>query len=183
MRTLTATAERLLDDLPPYLRSDPHAQGYTLAFANEADRAWAMLNSLATKFLPHSADDEFRTLGMWERLLGLPVEPVGISEDDRSTKVVAFFRSRKAASGAKWLELLTTALGSGDWTHQEGPGDYEVTITIPFASGGYSAVAVESLLRKITPAHLVVNAQYAEGFIIGDSPGDPLGSKIGEDSI
>lgn len=108
-------------------------------------------------------------LSMWETLLNLPVNPSGVSLADRRSKVQAHIQKRNSGAGSDWVAVLTEGLGPVAWTHQEGPGPYQVTILIPYVAGSYSAGQVAALARAITPAHLDLSVGYAEGFLVGIS--------------
>jgi hypothetical protein len=133
--------------------------------------------------LPHSLDDQYRFLSMWERLLGLPVAPVGVSLEARRSQVRGAVMARKASSGADWVSLVTTALGTTLWDYEEGPGPYQVVLSFPWSEGGYSVSTVLALARRVTPAHLQLNATYEGGFIVGVDFTDPAGSVINEGLI
>lgn len=159
----------MLDDLPPYEADDPSFQNLVNCFAKEIDRIEDVANDIRTKLFPQNADDTYMTLSMWEKLLGLTVSPTGVSIEDRRAAVLSNIRKRNAGSGASWVDLMTTAIGTLAWSHSEGPGDNQITISAPYSSGTYNAGNSAVLARRITPAHLEILATYDEGFIIGVS--------------
>lgn len=176
-RTLSFMGTKLLDDMPPYLQDSPEAQAVENALGNELQRIQDAADRFRSKVLPSSADDEFRTMGIWELTLGLPVEPPDATLDERRTKVLANLRALRSAAGSTWEDLITLALNSGAWSYTEN-NDYSVTITFPYAAGGYTVQSVEALIRKITPAHIAVLASYSQGFIVADSFTDAAASVV-----
>jgi hypothetical protein len=166
---LAPKALEMLDDLPPYYQRDPHVQAYVHAVAIELQRLEDGMDSMRYGLFAQYANDERGTLALWEMLLGLPVRPEGISEADRKDKVLATLRGRSAGSAARWVETLTGALGATQWTHEEGPAPYQVTLRIPPEAGTYTAAQVVRIARAITPAHLDIVVAYGTGFLIGIS--------------
>ena len=172
---LTVLAQSLLADLPPYEADDPIVQNLLRAVSLELARINARAHDIIIRLFPQDADDRWRTLGMWETMLGLPIEPVGVSRATRSSLVAATVRSRNVGSGAHWTDLISQALVGVPWTQQEGPAAYTVTIRIPGGSSGYSTGQIRTFARKISPAHLVIESGTIGGFLIGiSSIGDAL---------
>lgn len=173
-RIVGTRAQAMLDLLPPYLAVDPNMIGVCIAVGNEIELLQQSGLDFAHKFFPANADDDFNTLGIWESLLGLPVMPPGISVEKRRAAVVSHFRARSVAEGKEWVARLSEALGVG-WTHEEGPGPYQITIRFPYAAGGYTPEVAVAFARAITPAHIDIVATFSEGFLIGISQvGDGL---------
>jgi uncharacterized protein YmfQ (DUF2313 family) len=165
----------MLDDMPPYEADEPRVRQLINAVALELERVENTAQDVVTKMFPQNADDTYRTLGLWEKLLGLPVEPAGVAVSLRQAAVVASVRGRQAGSGASWVAVLTQALSTTAWTHQEGPADYTITIRIPYVLGGFHAGQVLVIARRVTPAHLDIAAGFVGGFLIGISDiGDAL---------
>lgn len=185
-----AKAVEWLEDLPPYYgvttqnnaegyEGDPIVLGLLNAMAGEYQRvdeaARALLVGGFPTHQPASEDlgvDTFRLLAFWENQLALPVEPPGVTVEQRRNTVLAHIRRRRASSEQEWYESLTEALGTTLWTYDfDGPAGI-VTIHMPFAGTSLTAVQVYSIARKITPAHLDVQFAYDEGFILDYSPLD-----------
>ena len=78
---------------------------------------------------------------------------------------------------------MTTARGTTLWDYSEGPNPYQIVLKFPWSAGGYSVSTVLALARRVTPAHLVLNATYEEGFIVGNDFDDPAASVINEGLI
>jgi uncharacterized protein YmfQ (DUF2313 family) len=167
--TLSDRALDLLGDLPPYERDDPAIQAIIAAVADEIAVLEATANEILQGLFPQNADDTYGTLSYYERLLALPVAPPGQSLDQRRAMVLSYLATRKSASAADWVATLNRALGGAVWSYEEGPGDYQVTLHIPYEEGGYTVSQVLNLARAITPAHLDVLGSFNEGFLIGIS--------------
>lgn len=179
--TLSPTTLRLLSYLPPTYGLDPDDTDALVVrvqstFATELDRARQVLLDMRDSTIPAMTDDRIGMLSRWERTLKLPVAPAGASIEQRRAKVVAAFKARRSASGQKWNDTMTTAIGSTAWTAEENaPAALQLRLTIPYSSGGVSAGAVERIARRITPAHLDIVMRYQQGFIVGVSRvGDAL---------
>jgi uncharacterized protein YmfQ (DUF2313 family) len=169
-------ADDMLAMMPPYLTSDPLVIAIMQAFGGEYQRIEDAQSAVSDAAFPSQANDELLPTGamvtlaqMWETLLGLPVNPVGVTILERRAKICAQIQTRTAGSGSDWVATLTAALGATPWSYEEGPGDYQVTIFIPHDVGSYSAEQLLILARKITPAHIDIVPAYDTGFLIGIS--------------
>lgn len=173
--TLSAKAQAILADLMPEMSEDTSVQIVIDALARELQRIEDAGYDIVQRMFAHNADDKYRTLGMWESMLGLPVEPPGIDLATRQNAVQALVQSRNSSSGLEWINLITIVLGSSGWTHQEGPSAYTVTLRVPYVAGGIVAGQLTRVAQRFTPAHLNLAATYDEGFLIGVSlMGDAL---------
>lgn len=170
-RVLTDTAVELLGTLPPYYRQDPLAQAVMQGIGGRVDELFALAEELRLRFtLPQNADDdEWGSLSYWERLMGLPVAPAGVTEARRLEVLLAHYRKREARTGAGWVALLTLLLGTTLWDYEEGPIPGHITITISDPTTSYAANVVALLARAITPAGYVINFAYTDGFLVGFS--------------
>jgi hypothetical protein len=167
--TLTARASALLADLPPYEANEPLVQRGYQAMANELDRMDAVREAIRAGLTPTTANDTYLGLSMLETTMKLPVAPVGVSVAARRSTLLAYLSARRSGKGSAWKALLTLALGNTPWTYFEGPGDYQITIKIGYASGSFTAGQVLILARAITPAHIDIVAAFDQGFLIGIS--------------
>lgn len=156
----------LLEDLPPYLAADAYAQATLDPLVREFDRIEQSMTRLRDKMMPQLCDDEFRTAALWETILELPVEPTGVSIEERRALILSHIRKRTASSSADWVDSLTNAIGS-EWGWELGPG-VGLTIRLPVIEGTFTAGQVYALARAITPAHLPLTVLYGEGFIVGE---------------
>jgi uncharacterized protein YmfQ (DUF2313 family) len=173
---LAEATKRMFEVLPPYYEGDDTMEAILDALGVEIERIDDFLEGFRFKTFPQNADDEFRTLGIWESRLGLPVEPAGQTIEQRRDLVLARLRGRNASSGADWVEALSTAMGGTALNYEEGPAAYTITIYLPFSSGSYNSVLVQSLARAITPAHLEIAVVFNQGFIVGEG-------RVGEDRL
>jgi hypothetical protein len=172
----------LLPDLPLYLQRDPLVQRVMTAYGWELGRIDYYARAVLAGFLGSEMSDVpvldrylAPVMAMWEKLLGLPVQPAGATTAERRAKVLAYIQKRNSGSGSDWVTLLQLALGA-TVVYEEGPGDYQVTFTLPIGSP-YTLTQVQALARDITPAHLTFDT-------IDPAPGDArlkIGiSKIGD---
>jgi hypothetical protein len=170
VRVLSAEATKLLDMVPPYYRGDPLSQAIMQAVGGRIAEAETLAFEVRRRFvLPqYAADDEYGSLAYWERLMRLPVNP-GADEARRKAVLLAHWRKRRARTGAGWVELLTLLLGTTLWSHAEGPVPGHVTITISNLATSYAANQIALLARQITPAGLVINFVFTDGFLVGYS--------------
>lgn len=166
---LSAKGASLLEDLPPELADAPEVQQVVDVLARELQRIEDAAAGIAADLFPATATDDYAALSMWESMLGLPVKLPGATTTQRQQLVLATIQQRGSASGLRWIDLISQALGTSGWVHQEGPGDYQVTITIPYSPGGLYGGQVVQLARRVTPAHLQVNSGFTGGFVIGVS--------------
>jgi hypothetical protein len=179
-RVLSAKAQDLLALMPPYMTSDPFTQAIVNAYANELQRIEDSGLALVMAGFPVVGDDTVllggaglaAMLSLYETLLLLPVAPAGVSLADRRTRVIAQLQKRHAGEETEWVATMQAALGTTAWSYQEGPADYTVTITLPYASGSFSAGQVLDLARQITPAHLSLSVSYSQGWLAGISLAD-----------
>ena len=160
--------EQMLGDLMPELTDSDDVRQVVRAAGVELARLEGMARAASASVLPTHATDVYGTLKMWEQLLGLPVAPAGSSEATRRSLVQASLRKLHTSSGADWVSAITEALGTDQWTHQEGPSAYQITILVPYGAGFVPAGIVE-LARRLTPAHLTIATGFTAGFLIGIS--------------
>jgi len=176
--TLSEKGTDVLLDLPPYEQDDPAIQALIDASSRELQRIEDYLNTVREKLRPHAADDEYQLLALWELMMGLPVEPTGISLATRKAIVLAAWKRRRAGAGIGWWNLISAVLGTEEWTHVENTAvDYQLTIEVPFESTDFRAGQLIDMLTRITPAHLSIVLIFAGGtrFIVGVSlVGDQL---------
>jgi Bacteriophage Mu-like, Gp48 len=165
----------MLNDLPPYLADDPWVRSIMDASARELKRVADMIATVRARLMPHNAGEQ--ALQLWESVLSLPINPPGVSFDDRRNKVLGALRTRSAVEGFEWIKTVTQILGTADWEHVEGPGPYAVSVAIP-SNIAYTIGTFETLLRRVTPAHLQISVTTASRFIIGGGIQDPTASLI-----
>jgi uncharacterized protein YmfQ (DUF2313 family) len=160
----------LIDDVPPYEHASHHVQAVLSVVANELARIEAARQALIQNFFPLQAD---ALLGLFEQLLGLPINPVNATLAARSQLVAAYMQRLKSEGrGLDWAALISQAVGTANWNYEEHiPGNaltppaHTVAVNIPQAAAGYAW----PLIRDLTPAHLVITEGYTGGFIVGSS--------------
>jgi Uncharacterised protein conserved in bacteria (DUF2313) len=162
---LSDMGDKILSHLPPYFWEDAMVLQTIDAVGRELARLESRMLDVRHRLYPQNSDDRYGILGMWEDLLGLPVNPSEVAVEDRRAAVLAHVRTRRQPSGAEWVATMSTLLGGG-WTHQEGPGDYTVTILIPYDPASYTTGRTRDLARRITPAHLVIEVGFLGGFLV-----------------
>jgi uncharacterized protein YmfQ (DUF2313 family) len=168
-RTITETGQTLLADLPPYLSDDGTVQGVIDTLAREQQRITDAADGIRRTAFPSQADDTYNMLLLWETLLGLPVKPPGVPDDQRRSKVLASLQGRDVGTGEGWTRAVAQAVGT-NWQQAENtPGPYQLTVTLPFAAGSYEGRQAENIIRTITPAHIDLLISYGTGFLIGVS--------------
>lgn len=168
-RTISETGQALLDDLPPYLSDDGTVQGVIDALAREQQRITDAADAVRRTAFPSQADDSYNMLSLWETLLGLPVKPPGVPDDQRRSKVLATLQGRDVGTGVGWTRAVEQAVGT-NWQQAENtPGSYQLTVTLPYAAGSYEGRQAANIIRAITPAHIDLLISYGTGFLIGIS--------------
>jgi hypothetical protein len=116
-------------------------------------------------------------LAIWEWVLDLPVAPGVLTTEQRRDRVLDELRLViQGGEGADWVATVDGIVG-GPWRYEEHvPGDatspdpYTIRIVIPYALGSVSAVYVQRAIREATPANMVIQVVYEEGFIFDESP-------------
>jgi hypothetical protein len=176
VRPMSLKADELLADLPPYEADSVWVQDVMDAVGREVERLDEFTEFIREGLRPQNATDQYRLLGMWETLMGLPVEPSGVSLIARQNRVTAAARRRKAGEGEGWVIAISLAIDTYAWTHSENdPGDYQLTVEMPFPSDAFNAGVLEAMLRAVTPAALQITVVYTDSFRVGISlVGDSL---------
>lgn len=172
-RVLTPLGVEMRDSLPPVLRESQDYLAVIHAVAKECERARAALEVVRAQFNPATATV---LLGVWERITRQTVAPVGKSESERQAAITA--RLRKMLSigkGSAWEEQVTALVGPG-WDYEEHiPGDGTsppvgtLRITLPFPPEGSRYLEARDAIREITHAHLELEFESSEGFILDES--------------
>lgn len=166
----------LLDDVPPFEWTSQQVQTVLRVVANELYRIEVARQALILNFFPATADV---LLGMFESLLGLPVEPPATLDARRQLVLAYMQRLKSEGRGLDWIAQITAAVGTTNWNYAEhdpanvgSPAANTVNVNIPQATAGYAW----PLITDITPAHLVINKGYTGGFIVGSTPVWPGGA-------
>jgi uncharacterized protein YmfQ (DUF2313 family) len=110
------TPADLLGEVPPFERTAYEVQAVLQVVANELFRLEQARQAVILNFLPSTAD---ALLPMFEQLLGLPVDPPGLTLASRQQLVLATMRRLKGQGrGLDW-EATITALFGTSWSYQE----------------------------------------------------------------
>jgi hypothetical protein len=162
--------QTMIDDLHPWQQDDPTIQNILSAIGAEVQRVQDKMLDLWMKLLPQNADDSYNSLTLWEMLVGvIPANNPVLTESQRSALVMGYIAAHGAGSRTAWENILTLALGESDWSFTQGPGDYQITLTLPTRSTQPLATAIIALADVVTPAHLQVFAGFTGGFLVGIS--------------
>jgi hypothetical protein len=172
-RVLTALGIEMRDSLPPVLRDSPHYLGVINALSRECERLAAKMEVVRAQLNPGAAD---LLLGVWERIVRETVEPGGESLAERRAAVTARLRKMLTiGEGSAWEEQVTALIGPG-WTYTEHiPGDATtpepgiLRIKLPFPPEGSRYLEARDLIREVTPAHLEIELESGEGFLLDES--------------
>lgn len=114
--TLTASTQKLLEALPPFEQGSKDVQAVLDVLARELDRLEAAKDTVRAQATPQSAD---LLLSAWESVLGLQVNPVGKTLQQRRDSVVGYVqRIKSIGTGPQWVAALTRLIGS-NWTYEE----------------------------------------------------------------
>lgn len=165
--TISDLGQQMLDDMHPWQADDPLTQNILSALGNEIDYLQSKMADVWTKWLPQSADDTYHTLTAWEMMVGIVTNPA-LTLQQRLNLLLAYIVGRDG-SRTTWVNILSTALGTTNWTYTQGPGDYQITLTLPSRSGNPVATQIVALAASVTPAHLQVFAGFTGGFLVGVS--------------
>lgn len=134
-RVLSTKAQDLADDLPPYLADDPTVKGLCAGMGAELQRVENMAKGIRDQAFPlGSTANDYRLLDLWEMILKLPTPSTTATIAQRRLRVALAIRRRRSASGSTWGDLLDERMGAGNWSYYEGPGDYQVTVTLPYGA-------------------------------------------------
>jgi hypothetical protein len=172
-RVLTARGEQWRSWLPVVVRDSPDHLAVIHACAVEMERLEAAIEQVRQQAFPQHADV---LLKVWEFMLRITIEPVGVSLADRRLVVLATLRKmRSTPEGRDWVDNVTALVGPG-WTYEEhdphdagSPPPYTVRISLPFAPSSSAYARAETLIRDITPAHLDLILAFPGGFLLDES--------------
>lgn len=162
------------DAAPVIYRDSPEHLAQWHCLAKELERVAARIEVVRDQFFPQRAS---LLLGVYERLVGVTVNPPGVALDDRRRLVLAGLRKMAGdGSGLAWQDQLTNLIGAGSWDYTEHiPGDSStpaadvVRVSLPFSPATSRFAQVKRFVRDITPAHVDVAYVYSGGFLLDES--------------
>ncbi len=170
MLPLTPLGESMLAELPSFLQSSSDFQAIQHSYAKEIERLEEHIKLAAEQANPPKAS---LLLSEWERTLGLPVEPVGLTEAERRNVLLAFMGSLATdPSGTHWWSVMRILIATGmiavEHEHgvEPGPAANEIHVILPFGEFAPMFGIASRLLRRITPAHIALSVTAAEGFML-----------------
>lgn len=170
---LTDRGRMWRDRLPTKLQRSPDHVAVIHSVTKEIERAEEAIEQVRRQLFPHSAD---LLLGVYEWMLGITVEPEGVSVEDRQQLVLAQLRKlRSSPEGRDWVANVTALVGPG-WSYEEhiagdpgSPPENTILIHLPFPPASTYYAAAERLIRVITPAHLDLTVTFVDGFKLDES--------------
>lgn len=176
---LTERGERYLRWLPSVLHESPEHLAIVHAVAREFDLVEERIALLREQFFVQTA---VPLLKVWEFMVGVTVEPVGVLEEQRRQIVVAqLLRMVASPSGRAWVANVTQLVGPG-WTYEEhvpgdpaSPPENTIRIRLPFSPAASSYAQAEALVRERTQAHIDIQAFFIGGFELDRSQLDQEG--------
>lgn len=129
---VSTTAERLLNDLPPFMRASADVQAAIDSCAAEMERLDGFLRALRNNFFPQLGEEY---LHIWEALLRLTQNPADKTLAQRRSSVLAYLQKLKSSGTAtEWVSNLTRLIGTG-WSFKEhDPADGVLRIKIPYST-------------------------------------------------
>jgi hypothetical protein len=165
-RTLTPAATERLQELPGWAQSAPEHQALCQVFAKEGDRQRALAAEIRDGMIPISANA--LTLPLWETLLKLTVNPVGLSVPERRTLVLTrLLQVPPDPSGKTWEAQVTAFLGPG-WTYDEEEPQI-IRVKVPFSEGSSEFLQAKRILELKRPAAWFLIVEAGEFFILDQS--------------
>lgn len=120
-----------LTDIPPYELTSGFVQAYLFCVANEAMRLEKARQELLLSWFPATAG---ATLSFFERILGLAVNPPGMTTTDRQNVILAYMQAIKTQGEAAAWYAAMTAFIRGPWTYTVDYAHYNVDITVAFSA-------------------------------------------------
>jgi uncharacterized protein YmfQ (DUF2313 family) len=164
----TTRSRRIMLSLPDYYHGNVLAERLAIAFANELDRLEGEAERVRDELIPARAGDV--GLAVWEKALGLPVQPVDATVEQRRSKVTARLQAISNESAITTMATLRAAAGTSQIDVLENtPGPLQDTIVLPFDPASYNAAQVEAIANVLWPAHRRIVMHYSQGFILDAS--------------
>lgn len=173
---MSERGRRMLDSLWPPEVGDPAVVALVRADADELDAIEGLADTARLQAWPHMADDQYGLLALHERLLNIPIQPSGVPLATRQATAKSAIQSRRVGTARQWVKRMDALMRGNPWRFQRNhPGRGQLTITIPYGEGSYSASQVRKFAERVTPAHLEIIVRYESGWIAGVSRvGDPV---------
>jgi hypothetical protein len=170
-RVLTPAAQARLEELPGWAQEAPEHKALCQCFANEGERQRERAREIRDGMIPIKANA--LTLPLWETVLKLTVNPVGVDVSTRRGLVITkLLGAIPDPSGKTWEEQVTAFLGPG-WSYEEdNTPDQTIRVKVPFVVGSSDFLQAERILRAKIPAAWELFVESGEDFILDQSEMD-----------
>jgi uncharacterized protein DUF2313 len=153
---------QLIQDLAPFERDSYDIQAVLRAIEGELTRLEVARQQMILSWFPATAD---ALLGMWEAIVGLPVDNPQFSLAQRQAAVLAFMQRLKGEfTGLSWEQTITGLIGA-NWTYQEhdpadgsSPAAYCVLVNAPFNPP--AAPPIDLSLSPASGGHLAAGTYW-----------------------
>lgn len=163
---MTELGLEMLAEIPSWLRDDPDTRAVLHCKAKEVERQRAMAEAIRDDLIPIRAGS--RGLAWWERYYGLPIEPLGLTVEQRRTLVLGrIIRDPPTSSGLSWQAQVKSLVGGG-WTYEENTETAKITIIVAFppSSDAFELAKERIPLLPSWPAHMELELVSEEGFVL-----------------
>lgn len=163
---MTPLGLAMLNEIPSWLRDDPDTRAVLHCKSKEVERQREMARAIRDDLIPLRASG--RGLAWWERYYDLPVEPEGLSVEQRRVLVLGRIkRDPPISSALSWQEQVTALIGEG-WTYEEHTLDARITVKVAFPVGSemYELALVQIPRLRSWPAHMEMELVSVTGFLL-----------------
>lgn len=171
VRVLSPEATRLLRKYPGWAQNAPEHQAICVAVAGESERMRSKIREVREGLIPFTANA--LTMPLWETLLKLPVNPEGMTVEQRRTRVLAaLLAAPPDPSGLTWEERITALLGAGwSYVEEEGAGELQqrLRVKVAAAPGSVAFEFAKRVIERERPAAWEIIVESEEGFVLDKS--------------
>lgn len=166
--------DRVIRKVPPQLPGDPYINA---VYESAAVEVVEMFEKLAfaqdAMFIPTADTDG---LALWEKMLGLPQQPMGVSLDERRARVSTKLTSRFVFYGKDMRAGIEAITGAPIDSITVDPDLGQATIVLGGSPTQYQLDQVDAYVHEVGLAHyqwIIIGPSGASAFIAGIStPGD-----------
>jgi hypothetical protein len=171
VRVLSSEAQRLLRKYPGWAQNAPEHQAICVAVAGESERMRSKMREVRDGMIPITANA--LTLPLWETLYKLPVNPEGMTVEQRRARVLsAVLVAPPDASGLGWEARITALLGaSWSYEEEEGAGEKQQRIKVLIAAppGSVTFEFAKRIIERERPAAWQILVESTAGFVLDKS--------------
>lgn len=143
---------QIIDYLPGYLKEYKEFQGISGMLQSEFDDTWKTTDFLLQESFVTTA--ESYGLSKWEEFLGIARNDTTTTED-RRFQIIAQLQNQTPYTYRRLVQLLTNLCGKDGYKITLDANDYTLTVLLAISRQAQFD-AVESLLKEIIPANLVL---------------------------